>query len=123
MLKDKVKEVRKEMGLTQEEFGKRLGVSRSTIRDVERGANKGGNLKIIAKLCEMTGKPSTYFIEGDTNFKLNKFEALEKVLEDVAASNFVDDDGNITMEGLRNDVFEMVRLTLKKIKEENKKAD
>ena len=120
MFKDRVKNARKELGMTQEEFGKALGVSRSTIKDVECGNNKGGNLQMIIKLCELTGKPSTYFIEGDMNFKVNSFEVLEKVLSDVAVSNFVDNDGNITMEGLRNDVLETLRLTLKKLKEENK---
>ncbi|MGN1358641.1 MAG: helix-turn-helix transcriptional regulator [Bacilli bacterium] len=116
MFKDRVRETRKEMGLTQEQLGKLLGVSRSTIKDVERGANKGGNLKVIVKLCEVTGKPSTYFLEGDENIELKPFEALEKVLIDVANSPFVDNEGNITMAGLEKDVFDLVRLTLKKLK-------
>ena len=41
MLKDKVKECRKEMGLTQVDFSKLLGISRSYLAEIERGSLKG----------------------------------------------------------------------------------
>ena len=125
MFKDKVKKARKEMGLTQAQFGKLLGVSRQTICDVERGNNKGGNLKIVSKLCEVTGKPVSFYLEdsdtNDSSLNIGVFDALEDIITDIATSNFSDNEGNITRESLRKDLNEMIRLTIKKIKEEQLK--
>lgn len=63
MLKDKVREIRKEMGLTQEEFAKKLNISRSYLGDIERGRLKGTNVKIITKLSDLTGKPMEHFLD------------------------------------------------------------
>jgi transcriptional regulator with XRE-family HTH domain len=61
MLKDKVKESRKELQLTQEEFANKLGISRSYLGDIERGRLKGNNANLISKLSDVTGKPMEYF--------------------------------------------------------------
>ena len=40
---NKIREARKELGLTQTEFAKKIGSTRSTVSDLEKGINKGGN--------------------------------------------------------------------------------
>lgn len=36
-MKDRIKELRKKLGLTQKEFGERIGVTNFTISDIEKG--------------------------------------------------------------------------------------
>ena len=40
ILGNKIKEVRKELRLTQEQLSKRMGISRSTLRDIDTGKYK-----------------------------------------------------------------------------------
>ena len=40
VLGNKIKEVRKELRLTQEQLSKRMSISRSTLRDIETGRDK-----------------------------------------------------------------------------------
>jgi len=48
MFKDKIKSIRKELGYTQIDFAKILGISRSYLGDLETGRLKGSNVQLIS---------------------------------------------------------------------------
>lgn len=67
-MKSRIKQVRKDAGLTQVEYGKRLGVAGNTITNYENGMREPSNA-IIAAICRefnvneewlRTGKGSMY---------------------------------------------------------------
>lgn len=55
-LGQKIKQIRKEKGLTMEEFGKRFNTSKGAVNNWEKGRNlpNKANLKSIADLAEIT---------------------------------------------------------------------
>lgn len=95
MLNNKIKELRKEMGLTQENFAKRLGVSRSTVKDLENGNNKGGNLKLLEKLCEVTGKNISFFLDNGAEIKIAQYEILDDTISMLIKNGLVDKEGKV----------------------------
>jgi len=107
MLKDKVKKVRKEMKLTQVEFAKRLGISRSYLSDIELGRLKGTNVKIISKLSDITGKPMEYFLDKDTTIK--SYDILDAALDMMISNNLVNKEGEITDEAYREIIWNILK--------------
>ena len=95
MLKDKVKESRKEMGLTQIEFAKLLGISRSNLGDLENGKNKGGNISLIKKLSEVTKKNISYFLSSDDDIKLNQYEILDNAIDMLINKGAISKSGKV----------------------------
>ena len=64
-LQNKIKEMRKERGVTQDEFGKVLGVTRQTIISLENG-RYDASLKLAHKIAEYFGvKIEDVFIFDD----------------------------------------------------------
>jgi transcriptional regulator with XRE-family HTH domain len=49
-LKNRIKEIRKSLGLTQEEFSKRLGIKRNTVANYEIGRNEPIDA-VISLIC------------------------------------------------------------------------
>lgn len=49
-MKDRIRQVRKDAGLTQVEYGKRLGVAGNTITNYENGMREPSNA-VIAAIC------------------------------------------------------------------------
>jgi transcriptional regulator with XRE-family HTH domain len=96
MLNDKVKSLRKEMNLTQEEFANRLGISRSYLGDIERGRLKGNNAKLISKLSDITGKPMEYFLDKDVAEDIKPYQFLDAALDMLIEKNLINNEGNIT---------------------------
>lgn len=94
MFKDKVRECRKEMGLTQLEFSKRVGISRSYLAEIERGSIKG-SVALISKLSEATNRPMSYFID-DENIKIDSYDVLDKTIELLYDNKEINDDGVMT---------------------------
>lgn len=45
-MKDRVKELRKSLGLSQEAFGKRIGITKASVSQIENGANSASNATI-----------------------------------------------------------------------------
>ncbi|WP_242655198.1 helix-turn-helix transcriptional regulator [Clostridium cellulovorans] len=107
LLKDKIKELRKEMGLTQEEFASKLEISRSYYCDIERGRLKGTNVKIISKLSDVTGKPMEYFLDKDVEVK--QYDILDSALNMLIEKGLINSDGEITDETSRNIVMEILK--------------
>lgn len=91
MFKDKVKECRKEMRLTQLEFSKKVGISRSYLADIERGCIKG-SVELISKLSEATNKPMSYFIDSE-NMIVNSYDVLDKTIELLYRNEEISNEG------------------------------
>ena len=53
-LNHRIKEIRKAIGLTQDEFGKRLGISNTAISKIEKGENNVSEQNIIS-ICREFG--------------------------------------------------------------------
>ena len=64
MIKNRLKELRTERGMSQEELVKLTGISRTTISKIENNENDVNvNTRTIAKLAEVFGvKPSEIFL-------------------------------------------------------------
>lgn len=107
MLKDKIKEIRKEMGLTQEEFAKKLNISRSYLGDIERGRLKGTNVKIISKLSDVTGKPMEYFLGKDVEVK--QYDILDSAIDLLIEKDLIDDSGNIVDETSKEIIWNILK--------------
>lgn len=58
----KLKELRKDLGLTQFEMGEKMGVSYQQIQKYEYGTNSP-NIKKIQKIADMFEVPLNYFVE------------------------------------------------------------
>lgn len=105
----RIKELRKFLGLTMEIFGRRIGVTKSTISNIENG-NRNATEHMIKSICReynadyiwlTTGK-GEMFVDRDDNFRAridyimtdendmrkNMFKALlDASDEDIAALN------------------------------------
>lgn len=63
VIKNRLKELRTERGISQEELVKLTGISRATISKIENNEEANVNTKTIAKLAEVFGvKPSEIFL-------------------------------------------------------------
>lgn len=91
MFNDKVKNCRREMGLTQVEFSKLIGISRSYLAEIERGSIKG-TVKLISKISEATNKPMGYFIDEE-NMTVSSYEVLDKTIELLYDNDEISKDG------------------------------
>lgn len=91
----KVRDIRKnDLKLTQGEFAKLCGVSRSYISEIEQGRIVG-NLNLLTKLSEVTGKPISYFLEDSDSIPVYPYELLDNIIESFIANGLIDSDGNM----------------------------
>lgn len=65
---ERLKKVRKETGLTQEEFAIAIGVTRSPIASAESGKSKLQPLA-IRKICELYGINENWLQNGEGNMR------------------------------------------------------
>ena len=72
---ERVKEVRKSLGLTLEKFGNKLGVQKSAISKIEKGENSltDANIKAMCRECGvdyiwLTTGEGEMFVESDDEF-------------------------------------------------------
>lgn len=108
---NKIREARKELGLTQTEFAKKIGSTRSTVSDLEKGINKGGNFKLINNIAKVSHKPLSYFIDEDSNFQLGIYDVMDNIFNEMIERDLVDDEGNFN-ESLNEKMLEIVKATL-----------
>ncbi|EOU1910739.1 helix-turn-helix transcriptional regulator [Clostridium perfringens] len=120
MLKDKIKQARKEMNLTQQEFAKLLGISRGNLGDLENGKNKGGNLSLIRKLSDVTGKEISYFLNSDSEILINQYEVLDSAINMLISKGAISKDGKVSPK-YKNILFEILEQEIAlKIERRNK---
>lgn len=63
MIKNRLKELRIERGISQEELAEKSGISRTTLSKIENNEEAVVNTRTIAKLAEVFGvKPSEIFL-------------------------------------------------------------
>lgn len=66
MINERIKDLRKELGLNQAEFGQKLGVTRSVILNIEKGKNKFPPADIfIEHICEIFNVNKDWLVDGN----------------------------------------------------------
>ena len=80
---DRVKEVRKTLGLTLEKFGDRLGIKKAAVSKIEKGENSltDANIKAICREFSvdymwLTTGEGEMFVETDDDF----FERIDRIM-------------------------------------------
>ena len=63
-LKERIKELRKTLGLTLEEFGNKLGVTKTTISRIENGVNSVTN-QMLTSICRTFDVREEWLRTGD----------------------------------------------------------
>lgn len=94
--KDKLKEYRKEINLSQTDLAKKLGIARSTLSDMENGRIKG-KLTVITKLADISGKDIGYWT-GDGDINIRKYEALDILIKAMIENGHIKEGGKIPEE-------------------------
>lgn len=89
---ERVKEIRKFLGLTMEKFGERIGVSKATISNIENG-NRNLTEQMTKSICReysvdyiwLTTGDGEMFVESDDDF----IERIDRIMlgEDDARKN------------------------------------
>lgn len=113
---EKIKQLRLEKGLTQEELGLILGVKKAAIQKYESGQVQNLKMDTIKKLCETFNKFPAHFIYDDFDKALEKkiktdlqvIEVIEKrfgkirveILEGII--DLTDDNANKVLEYVRD---------------------
>ena len=69
---EKIKQLRKNKGLTQSELGDLLGVKKAAVQKYESGQVQNLKQAVIKKLCEIFDKTPSYFIFDDFDSELEK---------------------------------------------------
>ena len=90
LVKDRIKTVRKELKLSQKEFGKRIYVSQSLLTEIESGNSKANNRTIqlivsqynVNKEWLLTGK-GEMFTAPPPNIKKERLLAIFNELDDM----------------------------------------
>lgn len=62
----KIKEMREEQNMTQEELARKSGVSRTTIWALENNANKMASTKTLLKIAQALGKSVDQIFFGES---------------------------------------------------------
>lgn len=114
--KDRLKELRKELNLTQEEFAKKIGYTRTAISAWEIGRNEPSNDDTI-KLANFFNV-STDFLLGKTDIR--NPEKKEPDLLDLAKIGFSMDKYNPPSEKQKEQIRDILEIILKENKKENK---
>lgn len=80
---ERVKEVRKTLGLTLEKFGDRLGIKKAAVSKIEKGENSltDANIKAICREFSvdymwLTTGEGEMFVESDDDF----FERIDRIM-------------------------------------------
>lgn len=68
-MNERIKEIRKALGLTQEEFGKRLGIKRNTLSQIENGVNNVTD-QVVKLICSEFGIREEWIRTGEGNMTL-----------------------------------------------------
>lgn len=82
-MNERIRELRKHLNLTMEAFGSRIGVSKSTISNIENG-NREATEHMIKSICRefgadymwLTTGEGEMFVESDDDF----FERIDRIM-------------------------------------------
>jgi len=84
-VKERIRQLRKKLGLTQEEFGSRLGITKSSISTMENGKSKPSD-QTICFMCREFGVNETWLRtgKGDMLQSTSRQKELSAILADIA---------------------------------------
>lgn len=87
-MKNRIKQIRKKAGLTQTEFGDRIGVKGNTITTYETGARIPSE-PVIHSICREFNISEAWLRtgKGDPEIQLDKDEEFARVCEQINLSN------------------------------------
>lgn len=87
-IKDRIKQIRQDAGLTQAEFAKKLNLSRNYVGLMEIGDRVPSD-RTILDICEKFGVSETWLRDGNEPMYIKKDadDDLEKIFEEIGASN------------------------------------
>lgn len=82
-MNERIRDLRKALNLTMEQFGNRIGVSKSTISNIENG-NRDATEHMIKSICReygadymwLTSGEGEMFVETDDDF----FERIDRIM-------------------------------------------
>lgn len=86
-MKARIKEVRKDAGLTQEEFGAKLKLSRIFVTQVENGSREFSD-RTIADICRIFGVNESWLRtgEGEMHLPKTRVEEITEIAQKAAAN-------------------------------------
>ncbi|WP_283692699.1 helix-turn-helix domain-containing protein [Clostridium perfringens] len=93
MLANKLKQYRKDHGLTQNQFSEKIGISRSYLADLENG-RKLANIKTLNKIASATNSSLNEWIDKTDNTlekNYKRFEVLGIYLDNLKAAGKIID--------------------------------
>lgn len=93
----KLKQFRDNLGLTQEQFAKKVGFSRTTISELENGSRKA-TLKTIEKIANNTNTSVSDWLDEDDSISVRQFEGLTMVIDTLLDVGQIASDGTMTDE-------------------------
>ncbi|MBB6622070.1 helix-turn-helix transcriptional regulator [Clostridium gasigenes] len=91
MFSKKIKEYRIELGFTQEEFSKRIGISRSTLGNLESGL-RAPSKQVLEKISLLSNKNINWWID------INEFSKLSLLLDYTFKVGLIKEDGVVKEE-------------------------
>lgn len=115
-MKDRIKKVRKDSGLTQKEFAERLGIKQNTVASYEMG-RIGVSDSVRISICREFGVNEQWLREGIGEMKIENFQE-ERYASNVAKLQRTDDE---TIIRWANAIAETSPEVLKQIEEFMKK--
>ena len=83
-MKDRIRALRKTFGLTQSEFGDKIGVKGNTITNYENG-NRSISDAVILSICREYGCDETWLRtgEGEMHLPVNRDQAITDFMADI----------------------------------------
>lgn len=83
-MNERLKELRKNLGLTQQEFAERLGIKRNAVTNYEVGRNAPADM-VISLICREFGVNETWLRtgEGPQFVELTRIEEIQKMVDDI----------------------------------------
>lgn len=108
---ERIKEVRKALGLSGEAFGKPIGLSRGALSNIERSVN-GASDRTIRLICSKYCVDYFWLTEGKGEMFIDDMDAI---LEELAAEKGYDDETLRIMKklySLPKDQFDMVMMLI-----------
>lgn len=96
LFKEKLKEFRKSLNLTQAEFATKCELSRTTITELESG-RKQPTLKLIEKIASGTNTDINEWLDNlNSSVNVKAFDGLAMVIKRLYENNLIDAEGHIT---------------------------
>lgn len=79
---ERIKLLRKELGLTQNEFGEKIGLKKSAVSQIENGSTSS-NPRIVQLICSAFNVSEKWLIEGKGDMYTSNEEAILEKLADM----------------------------------------